>query len=462
MSKRYNSHPAIASLAFASVALVTAGVVNASGFALVEQSVKQVGSAISGGAASAEDASTIFFNPAGMTRLQGDELTLGAHDIIPSAKYSGDATTAFDTPISGGNGGDAGGGVPVPALFYAHELDNQLMLGLGISAPFGLKTEYDDGWEGRYHATKSEVKTVNINPSIAYKVNEQLSLGAGINYMRASATLSNAVDYSTACIGGALDAGAPDVATAISACSPYGLATPGNAATDGSVTVKGNDWAYGYNLGLLYELNPETRIGVAYRSSIKQKLTGTADFTAPNATADAVLGAVLADTGATAKVTLPASLSLSMSTLVAPQWELMADLTWTGWSSFDELRVKFDNPLKADSVQNENWRDTYKLSVGFNYRHNAQWTWRGGVAYDQTPIRNTKDRTPRIPGNSRTWLAAGTSYQVSPAMTLDFALAHLFVSNTDINATDSSFGHLLSGSYDPSVNIVSAGLVWQF
>jgi long-chain fatty acid transport protein len=454
--------PAISSLVFAGAALVGFGQAHASGFALVEQSVKQVGNAISGGAASAEDASTIFFNPAGMTRLQRDELTFGAHYIVPSSEYSGDATTVFGTSIGGGNGGDAGGGVLVPSLFYAHKIDNQLMIGLGVSAPFGLKTDYDDGWEGRYHATESEVKTTNINPSIAYKVNDQLSLGAGINFMRASATLSNAVDYSTACIGGALSAGAPSVAAAMSACSPYGLATPGNPSSDGSVTIKGDSWAYGYNLGLLYELNPDTRFGVAYRSSVKQKLTGTANFTAPNATADAVLGAVLADTDATATVTLPASLSLSMTTLVAPQWEVMADVTWTGWSSFDELRVKFDNPLKEDSVQKENWRDTYKASVGFNYHYNTQWTWRGGVAYDRTPIRNAEDRTPRIPGNSRTWLALGTSYRASPDMTLDFALAHLSVAKTDINATDSSFGHALSGSYDSSVNILSAGLVWQF
>ncbi len=461
--------PAIVPLALAGATFVIAGQANASGFALVEQSVKQVGSAVSGGAASAEDASTIFFNPAGMTRLQGDQVIAGAHYILPSAKFSGEATVRSDFPpaigggstISGGSGGDASSGAIAPTLFYTHELNNQLTIGLGLSAPFGMKTEYNSDWEGRYHAIKSDVTTTNINPSIAYKVNNQLSLGAGISYMQANATLSNAVDYSTACIGNLIEGGAP-AAVAIGTCSGIGLGTPGNTATDGSVVVEGESTSYGYNLGLLYEVNPSTRIGVAYRSQVKQELDGTANFTAPNATAEAALGSVLADTGATASVTLPASLSLSVISQIAPKWEMMADVNWTGWSSFDELRIEFDNPLKDDSVQDENWRDTYKVSVGFNYQHNAQWTWRGGVAYDQTPIKNAEYRTPRIPGNDRTWLAAGGSYQASPAMTVDFALAHLFVKDTDIEATDSNFGHVLSGSYTSDVNIASVGVVWSF
>lgn len=450
-------NPAIASLVVASATLGM-GDASASGFALVEQSVKQVGSAISGGAASAEDASTVFFNPAGMTRIKGDQMVAGAHYIVPSAKFSGTATVnplLGGSSISGSNGGDASSGALVPSFYYVHELNNQFMLGLGVGAPFGLKTEYDSGWVGRYHAIKSDLQTLNINPSVAYKVNDKLSLGAGVNYMRASATLSNAVDYSAACLSNAALLGATGCA---------GYTTPGNTATDGTVNVEGDNWSYGYNLGLLYDLNQNTRVGVAYRSEVKQKLTGTADFTAPFATAstpvEAALAGALADTGATASVTLPATLSLSMASLVTPEWELMADVTWTGWSSFDELRIEFDSSL-ADSVQPENWRDTYKVSVGFNYYTNSQWVCRGGVAYDQTPIKNAQDRTPRIPGNDRKWLAIGASYQASPAMTVDFALAHLFVAKTDINATNAS-GYNLTGTYDSDVNIASVGLVWNF
>jgi long-chain fatty acid transport protein len=454
--KQKKCNQVVATLVVAGVASTLSGVAGASGFALVEQSVKQVGSAISGGAAAAEDASTIFFNPAGMTRLRGRQVVVGGHVISPSSKFSGSASTnplLGGAAISGGDGGEAGSSALVPSLYYSHELSESLRVGLGIGAPFGLSTEYDSGWVGRYHAIKSEVATLNINPSVAYKVNDQLSLGAGLNFMRATAELSNAVDYSAVCLSSLPPA----------SCAALGLATPGSASSDGKIVVEGDDWGYGFNLGLLYEMTQQTRIGVAYRSKVKQELEGTADFSTPAAAmVPAAFTAVLADTDASAAVDLPASLSLSLLTEVAPKWDLMADITFTQWSSFDELRIEFDNPLKADSVQPEDWENTYKLSLGFNYRHNEAWTWRGGIAYDQTPIPDAESRTPRIPGNDRKWIAGGFTYTATPDVTVDFALAHLFVSDTDIDATDSAFGHNLSGSYESDVNIISAQANWQF
>jgi long-chain fatty acid transport protein len=454
--KQKKSIQVVAPLAVAGAVFGVVGVANASGFALVEQSIKQVGSAISGGAAAAEDASTIFFNPAGMTRLQGRQVVVGGHLIAPSSKFSGSATAnplLGGAAISGSDGGDAGSTAFVPSFYYAQELNDQLWVGLGVGAPFGLSTDYDSDWVGRYHAIKSEVTTINFNPSVAYKVNDQLSLGAGISLMRASAELTNALDYSAICLSSIGPTG----------CAALGLVTPASAATDGNFSVEGDDWGYGFNLGLLYEVNQQTRIGAAYRSKIKQELEGTADFTGPaGITLPAALTAVLADGDASAAVDLPASLSLSLTTSVAPKWELMADVTWTQWSSFDELRIEFDNPLKADSVQPENWDDTFKFSLGFNYRHSPEWTWRGGIAYDQTPIPSAEDRTPRIPGNDRKWLAAGFTYTASPAMVVDVALAHLFISDTTINATDTAFGHNLTGTYESDVNILSAQATWQF
>ncbi len=454
--KQKKCNQIVATLVVAGVASTLSGVAGASGFALVEQSVKQVGSAISGGAAAAEDASTIFFNPAGMTRLRGRQVVVGGHIISPSSKFSGSASTnplLGGAPISGGDGGEAGSSALVPSLYYSHELSESLRVGLGIGAPFGLSTEYDSGWAGRYHAIKSEVMTLNINPSVAYKVNDRLSVGAGLNFMRASAELSNAVDYSAVCLSSLPPA----------SCAALGLATPGSASSDGKIVVEGDDWGYGFNLGLLYDVTQQTRIGVAYRSKVKQDLEGSADFSTPaGAVVPAAFTAVLADSDASAAVDLPASLSLSLLTEVAPKWELMADITFTQWSSFDELRIEFDNPLKADSVQPEDWENTYKLSLGFNYRHSQAWTWRGGIAYDQTPVPDAESRTPRIPGNDRKWIAGGFTYTATPDVTVDFALAHLFVSDTDIDATDTAFGHNLSGSYESDVNIVSAQANWQF
>jgi long-chain fatty acid transport protein len=380
---------------------------------------------------------------------------VGGHIIAPSTKFSGSATVSSQlggTAISGSDGGEAGSTAFVPSAYYSQEINEQLWLGLGIGAPFGLSTEYDSDWVGRYHAISSEVATINFNPSVAYKANDQLSLGAGLNFMRASAELSNAVDYSAACL--------KIYASAPAACAD--LSSVGDADTDGNVVIEGDDWGYGFNLGLLYELTPQTRIGAAYRSKVKMELEGSADFTSPaGITLPTYVAAVLADSDVTAAVDLPASLSLSVTTSVAPKWDLMADVTWTQWSSFDELRIEFDNSLKEDTVQEENWEDTYKFSVGFNYRHNDQWTWRGGVAYDQTPIPSDEYRTPRIPGNDRKWIATGFSYAATPALTLDFALAHLFVKDTAIVLTD-SYGYTLVGTYDSDVNILSAQATWEF
>jgi long-chain fatty acid transport protein len=246
-------------------------------------------------------------------------------------------------------------------------------------------------------------------------------------------------------------------------CAALGLATPGTASTDGYFHVEGDSWGYGINLGLLYEVSQQTRIGAAYRAKVKQEAEGDADFSEPDGIAvPAPIAAVLADSDATAAVDMPASLSLSVTTEVAPKWELMADITWTQWSSFEELRIEFDNPLKADSVQPENWDDTYKLSLGFNYRHNADWTFRGGIAYDQSPVPGLEYRTPRIPGNDRKWLAGGFTYSASPALRVDIALAHLFVSDTDLDTTDESYGHHLAGSYETDANILSAQANWSF
>jgi long-chain fatty acid transport protein len=454
--KQKKSLQIVMPLAVVGAAFGVAGVASASGFALSELSVKQVGSAISGGAASAEDASTIFFNPAGMTRLSGSQVALGGHIIGPSSQFSGSATTnplLGGAPINGGDGDDPGGYALVPSLYFSHELNESLWVGIGLGSPFGLATKYDSDWIGRYHAIESEVMTFNINPSVAYKVNDKLSLGAGLNIMHASALLSNAVDYSAVCLS----------SQPMATCAALGLATPGTTSTDGHFEVEGDGWAYGINLGLLYEVTQQTRIGAAFRSKVKQETEGDADFTEPAGIAiPAPIAAVLADSDASAAVDMPASLSLSVTTQIAPKWELMADITWTQWSSFEELRIEFDNPLKADSVQPENWDDSYKFSLGFNYQHNAEWTFRGGIAYDQTPIPSTEYRTARIPGNDRKWLAGGFTYSVSPALSLDFALAHLFISDTDLDTTDESFGHRLTGSYDTDANILSAQANWKF
>lgn len=423
--------------------------VHAAGFALIEQGVSGLGSAYAGAAASAEDASTIFYNPAGLTYLQGSQFVVAGHLVKPSAEFSGSATTALGAPITGGMGGDAGDLALVPNLYYSRRLPNDFVFGLGINAPFGLKTEYDADWVGRYHAIESEVKTVNINPSIAYKAAPNLSVGVGVSAQYIEATLSQAVDQNSVCVARQVAGGVP-VASAIAGCAAV--------SGDATGTVEGDDWSFGYNIGIIYEAGTNTRVGFAYRSKIKQELEGDAAFA--NAHPAFTMQNVFVPTSVTADVTLPETASLSLYHAVSPTLALLADVSWTRWSRFDELRIQYAS-AQPDSVTPENWDNSVRYSLGLHYRYNSAWLLRAGLAYDEEPIPDAQHRTPRIPGNDRTWLAFGANYRYSPALSFDVGYAHLFVDDTPIDASTLTAGTLI-GTYDADVNILSAQVNWSF
>src|SRR5208283_6181542 len=257
-------------LSAALIILCTAGSSMGAGFALTEQSASGLGNAFAGGSAVAEDATTVFFNPAGLTRLEGQEIIGAAHVIMPSANFNNQGSTHVlqgetNIPLLGGNGGDGGVTKVIPNFYYSIKVNDRLALGLGIESPFGLATNYDSGWVGRYHALESDLTSVNFNPSVAYKITSQLSAGAGINVQYIKAKLSNAIDFGTLDVLGALGL-------------PPGALHLIPQMSDGYVRLEGDSWGLGYNLGLLYEFTKDTRMGVAYRSRIQQNLKGDADF----------------------------------------------------------------------------------------------------------------------------------------------------------------------------------------
>jgi len=431
-------------------------IAHASGFQLIEQSVSGMGTAYAGGAAEASDATTVYFNPAGLTELNGTQGIAGVHIVIPQAEFTNKGSTFAPllggAPLSGGNGGDGGETGVVPHLYFSHRYSDSLVLGLGINAPFGLTTEYDNGWVGRYHALKSEVKTININPAIGYSVNDRISVGAGINYQYIDAELTNAIDFGS-----------------IGALSGQPLA-PGSQ--DGHVRVSGDDWSWGYNLGLLIKADEQTRIGIHYRSEIKHTLSGDADFTVPANPIVAALatGLNLVDTNVESRVKLPATISLSAFHQLNDQWAIMADVSRTDWSSLQELRFKFGSGAENGVSTQLAWEDSIRVSAGASYKpQSSGWILRGGIAHDQTPIPNEKYRTPRIPGNDRIWLALGAGYHLSDSFSFDIGYAHLFVDDPLIEKVADPFGNVenltrgaLKGEYDASVDIVSAQLRWVF
>ncbi|MHB1083223.1 MAG: OmpP1/FadL family transporter [Thiobacillus sp.] len=393
------------------------GLTHAAGFALIEQNASGLGNAFAGQAASAQDASTIFFNPAGMSLLPESQLVVVGSLIKPSVNFTG----AVTPNIGGGDGGDAGSLALVPASYYAHRLTPDVNLGIGVNAPFGLQTKYDSGWKGRTQAIKSKLETINVNPAIAWRASETLSVGAGLNLQYVRADLTN--------FAGAL----------------------------GTAKIKGDDYGWGFNLGALWQPTPDTRIGLAYRSEIDYKLEGDATFSA-NAAANADI---------TADLTMPASASLSLFQRLSPQFDLLADLTWTGWSSFDELRIKCAsnsvvcvNGATLSSTA-ENWDSKMRYSVGVNYHMNDAWILRSGIAYDKTPVSDMY-RTARVPDQSRLWLALGAQYRMSQKDAIDVGYAHLFMDDASINKTEGSTPITLKGNYKSSVDILSMQYTHNF
>lgn len=404
---------------------------SASAFALIEQS-SGLGNAFAGGAASAEDATTIFFNPAGMTKLKGSQVTVAASFIDFSAKFSDTGSNGAALQTAGGNGGDAGGLAVVPNTYIVTEIDPALRFGLGINVPFGLKTQYDPDWIGRFQAIDSKIETININPSLSYEANDMVSLGIGLNYQRITGELTSAVNYSAA-VGGAL-----------------------GSNLEGVSTISGSDSVWGYNLGALFNVTPDTRVGLAYRSKIKYTLKGTISFTdVPPAFAGIPAAAAATANGdVVLPITMPDSLSISVFHQIANGWDIMADATRTGWSSIQELKIDRTSGSNVLTVQ-EKWKDTWRVAAGASYHYNEQWLARMGVAYDQTPVPDAY-RTARIPDNDRTWISVGGQYKVSQAGTLDFGYAHLFVKDASIADMQAAGdkGDLV-GAYKGSVNIVS-------
>jgi len=447
------SFDGISSLRIISAGILTAfsSVSMAGGFALIEQSASQMGNAFAGGAAFANDASTIYFNPAGMTRLPA-QFVGALHYVDPSANFDGTASDIFGDPVSGGNGGDAGQDGLVPNLYISAPLGNGVFAGLGINVPFGLSTEYDEDWKGRYHAIESEVMIVNFNPSVAYKVNSKLSIGAGVSLQYIDAKLTQAIDQGSLC--------APTLAQlqaiGVPGADPANCAGLTPQSADGFAKVQGDNWAGGFNLGLLYEPSSNTRIGLSYRSKIDQKLNGDGSFR--NTIPQLSPFGLFVDADIHASISLPQSASVSIWHDLNSKWSVMADATWTGWDNFDELRIGYDSN-QPDSVVDENWDDTMRYSVGVDYRVNGSWTLRGGVAHDETPIPDKQRRTPRIPGEDRTWLSVGMGYRINQTFGVDVGYAHLIVDDPEIDHT--STGGSITGEYDADVNILSAQLVWN-
>lgn len=442
--------------------------VNASGFALLEQSASRLGSAFSGTAAVADDATTLYFNPAGMTKLnEAQAIVLASGIEITSELKDTGSQPAFGQPL-GGAGGDAGDWNFAPGAYFSAPISERFALGVGVNAPFGLKLAYDEDWVGRFQSLKSEIRTMNVNPSFAYRVNDRFSFGAGVSYQRLDAELTNAVNYSAVIAQG--------VQQLVAAGQLPPAAAPGviaaTAGAEGRARVEGDDDGWGFNVGLIFDLTDTTRLGLAYRSSIEYTVSGAIDFTAPTVAhpvgagivaAASASGAPLSSGPVSVALEAPDSAVLSLRQRIGEKFDLLADVAWTGWSSVQELRIV--RPTGAVvSVTPERWEDVYRYALGASYALSDTLTLRAGVAYDETPVP-AETRTPRLPDANRTWTAVGVRWQQPDgAFTIDVGYAHLFSDGATLyqDAGNPAASGRIVGEQSSDIDILTAQLVYRF
>jgi long-chain fatty acid transport protein len=337
----------------------------------------------------ADNPSAVFYNPAGINQLEGTQIRSGFHFVFPNTSFRGaksgertDMETDFAALLNG---------------YLTHKINDKVSVGAGFFTPFGLTTEWPNGWEGSSVATYSELRTFFVNPVISIQIHPRLSFAAGINYVYSDFKIRRFIDVNQA-IG-----------------IPLGFYL-------GKLTLDGCDDSWGYNLGLLFHLSDRWKIGIAYRSKINLEFDGHADFHL-----SPVLQPFFPPTDISPRVELPPIVSANISTSLGRKWTLATGFFWTGWSVYDELTPNFRNDLLIPPSMKsspQDWRDVITYQVGVQYQYNPTWVFRGGYIYDQTPVPEST-LSPMVPDADGHLLSLGFGY-AKDKLAIDVASMVLF------------------------------------
>lgn len=383
------------------------------GFELLEQSAESQGASHAGTAARADDPSMLFFNPASMGSLPGNQVAISFTLIAPSAHQDRASLRASSAiggfPLSGTSNYDTATNAVVPTFYGIVQVAPDWHVGLSVTAPFGLTTQNSPTSVARYWGLTSQLVTTDVTPAVSWNPVPNLSIGAGLIIEMASARLSNAVDFGSILA----ELGAPVL--------------PGSR--DGVSTLKGSDTALGWQIGAVYQPRLGTRVGIDYRSTIYHRLTGSTTF--ENVPLPLTISPAFTSQAASAELAVPGNLTVGLTQDVGA-FTLLLGATWTQWSVFRNLNVVY-GPTVNTTV--ENWHDTATVSAGADYHLNEQWTLRGGVAWDQTPVPDST-RSPRLPDGNRYWLSVGATWHVTPAVAISAAYSHIFVDGATVALVD--------------------------
>ncbi len=405
----------------------------ASGFALNEQDVAGMGTGFAGRSSSADNASTVYGNPAGMARLEGQQITGGVAAIDASTDIKNASGRSF-----GSNKGDMVPFTAVPFGFYTNKLNDQWAVGVGVYAPFGLVTDYERGFQGRSFGSYSKVSVITLQPTVSYAFNDRVSIGFGPTINRISGKLESELALST---------------------NP--------AVPNTNVTIKGDDTAVGFNVGVLVQATDTTRVGLTYHSKVSYKLEGHTEVSAPTPTAP-LLASGRYD--ASLSIDTPESYDLSVTQDLSDAWKLYAGSTWTRWSRLKDITVENQGVTRAGGLvapqivgtisEPQNWHDTWAYALGTSYQVTKQVVLRTGLTFDQSPTNNT-DRSPRIPTGDRTIFSVGLGYEVMPNMIVDVAYSYLKEEPVKINKAN-ALGSSYSAKYENSANGFGLGVTYKF
>lgn len=380
----------------------------AAAFQLYELGTPVIGTAAVGQAALASDASTAYFNPAGMAYLGQSQYMLGSQIMLPYISFSQSSRTT----ISGNNGGNAGMMTPGVNFFYVYSYSPQLKLGVSVTTPYGGMLNYNDGWVGRFSAQDLQLYALNLNPALAYQVNPWLAIGAGasVEYAYLQQTIA--------------------------------LPIPGEPLVDGQINLKMNSFAPGFNLGVFLTPRETTKIGVTYRSRIIHHLHGDITFLRISETPNA-----------TTTMVMPQNMIASITQAINGRFSLLGEVGWAAWSSMKNTTVTVDGFSSTTSL---NWHDTYRLGLGGQFQATPDFLVQAGVSYDSSPTSSSK-RQPDLPMDRQVRAAAGLIYALHSAAKIAFSYEYLNFGTANIN--NSSSQGMLVGSYARNyANVVQASI----
>jgi long-chain fatty acid transport protein len=466
------------------------------GYKLFEQSVSSMGNAYAGRGAQITDASLVYSNPAAITRLEGAHLSAGVNLIAATTDYrNAQAQNANGQSVIGRSDGENSLNELIPFVFYRNQVSDRLSWGIGFYVPFGLSSDYDNDFVGRYFADETAIEVLSLQPGLGYQLSDHWSVGIGMSVNRAEGTLSKYKDHAGLCELGEASTNAM-----------FGAPVYNAAYCNSQYKVSGDDVALGYTLGLHGEPIAGTRLALTYHSAIRFTLKGDSVITNTPITGANVAGnsnfLVIAPTlpaidltsGKLAansrlseqsklKLTTPATAAFSLDQQLTKALSLQFSAAWTQWSEFQRIDILTDDArasisLSTQQPQNLNnpgqigyipqyWHNSWSFAAGATYVLHAKLTLKAGLAYDENPIAQS-DKTARIPTDDRIWATVGTNWLLAENLSVDLAYGYLFTADVSVDEREYNvqnqplYNSRYQGDYRNKAQLLAAGVNYRF